>query len=136
MFSDLLLNLILQHISLLAFILRWTVAVKLNLDLRTIINNSTSDKVKLSVQITTVLEELSQYPSPIIQCAIPIVVSKSPIFNGTIFINLFFSLFNIYHWLCSTVNAGKDLLAYWVGVLPVTIGLGQGRKGVVVQIGE
>ena len=60
MFSDLLLNLILQQISLFDLILRWTVAVKLNLDLRTIINNYTSDKVKLSVQITTVLEELSQ----------------------------------------------------------------------------
>ena len=52
MFSDLLLNLILQHISLLAFILRWTVAVKLNLDFNTVINNSTSDKLKLSAGIS------------------------------------------------------------------------------------
>lgn len=60
MFSDLPLNLILQHTSVFAFILRLIVANKLNLSLSTLINNSTSDKVKLSVQISIVFPLLFQ----------------------------------------------------------------------------
>jgi len=60
MFSDLPLNLILQHTSLLNLILRLVLANKLNLSLSTIINNSTSEKVKLSVQISIVFALLFQ----------------------------------------------------------------------------
>ena len=67
MFSNLLLNLILQQISLLDFILRNNEQFKSNLFFKTLTNKLTSSKVKQSVQIIIVLLFLSQYPSPIIQ---------------------------------------------------------------------
>jgi hypothetical protein len=99
-----------QHISLLALVLFCMVLVKPKLSDRTFINNSTSLNVKLSVQITTVLFEESQKPSPISQCANPIPVKWLPILKGTILIYFFLSVDHSYHSLWIAVKDGKDLL--------------------------
>ena len=73
-------------------------------------------KVKLSVQITTVLAVESQNPSPISQWAKLILFNWILIFNGTIFMYLLFSTDHKFHSLWISVKAGKALLlkAYWL----------------------
>ena len=104
-----------------------------NFSIKILNNKITSCKLKLSVHNTTVLEFISQNPSPINQKAIPLAVKRSIIFNGTIFIN--FLSFKMYHYLWILDKEGRALEDkwYWVTGLP-ELGLGQGWGPVLLHI--